>query len=256
MLLSHLNAIEKVLIAQSATAQNAGHPNLRGGPREWFIRDFLQSHLPTNLEIGQGEIIDEDSKPEPPKGRYRNQVDIVLYRRDFPRITYSRNNAAFLVEGVIATIESKSVLTKNELKKACIASLNHKNLKRNTVLHSFGQPDGHLISYVVAFACNQSIINVGKWLREISSDLDVADYKLPDVIIVLGKGVIWNHKAFKLMPELVPPEGTRWAFLQQAEKNLFLLFMHMLTWVPYISVPPSPLGYVSELFFETYNTIK
>lgn len=256
MLLSHLNAIEKVLIAQSATAQNAGHPNLRGGPREWFIRDFLQSHLPTNLEIGQGEIIDEDSKPEPPKGRYRNQVDIVLYRRDFPRITYSTNNAAFLVEGVIATIESKSVLTKKELKNACIASLNHKELKRNILLHSFGQAPEHLISYVVAFDCNQSITTVGKWLQEISSNLDVGSEKLPDMIIILGKGVIWQRDAFKPMPELIPPQGTRWAFLQQTEKNLFLLFMHMLTWVPYIYVPPSPLGYVSELFFETYNTIK
>lgn len=108
MILSHTNAIEKVLIAQSAAAQNAGHPNLRGGPREWFIRgirDFLQNHLPTSLEIGQGEIIDEDSKPSPPQDSYRPQVDIVVYRRDLPRITYSRDNAAFLAEGVIATIE-------------------------------------------------------------------------------------------------------------------------------------------------------
>ncbi len=31
MIVSHLNAIEKVLIAQSEIAKNAGHPNLRGG---------------------------------------------------------------------------------------------------------------------------------------------------------------------------------------------------------------------------------
>jgi len=66
MILSHTNAIEKVLIAQSRAAQHAGHPNLRGGPREWFIHDFLEDHLPSRLEIGQGEIIDEDSRPDPP----------------------------------------------------------------------------------------------------------------------------------------------------------------------------------------------
>jgi hypothetical protein len=58
MLLSHINAIEKILVAQGAAAQNAGHPNLRGWPREWFIRDFLINHLPSSLEIGYGEIID------------------------------------------------------------------------------------------------------------------------------------------------------------------------------------------------------
>lgn len=49
MLISHLNAFEQILIAQSSDAQNAGHPNIRGGPREWFIRDFLENHLPSTL---------------------------------------------------------------------------------------------------------------------------------------------------------------------------------------------------------------
>jgi Domain of unknown function (DUF6602) len=121
MLASHLNAIEKVLIAQSHVAANAGHPNLRGGPREWFIREFLETHLPTTLEIGQGEIIDVNSPPRPSPGTYRPQVDIVIYRRDVPKITFSRTDAAFLVEGVMATIESKSELKKEGggLKEVC-----------------------------------------------------------------------------------------------------------------------------------------
>ena len=92
MLQSHINAIEQVLLAQSVAAQNAGHPNLRGGPREWFIRDFLTSHLPATLEVGQGEVIDSASVPNPPKGTYRPQVDIVLYRRDMPKIHYTQDN--------------------------------------------------------------------------------------------------------------------------------------------------------------------
>jgi|GEM_PF-5114118 len=35
MLQAHLKAIEKLLVAQSQIAKNAGHPNLRGGPREY-----------------------------------------------------------------------------------------------------------------------------------------------------------------------------------------------------------------------------
>ncbi len=131
MLMSHINAIEKILVAQGLAAQDAGHPSLRGWPREWFIRDFLLSHLPSTLEIGHGEIIDEDSSPEPFPGDYRPEVDIVLYRRDLPKITYSRDNTAYLVEGVLATLEVKSKLTEPELKKACKVCEKHKRLKRN-----------------------------------------------------------------------------------------------------------------------------
>ncbi|QTA79880.1 YcgL-like domain-containing protein [Desulfonema limicola] len=143
MLVAHLNAIEYVLLAQSKAAQNAGHPNLRGGPREWFIHEFLESHLPSILEIGQGEIIDENSIPEPSKKEYRAQVDLIIYRRDLPKINYSRNNAAYFAEGVKATIESKSVLTKDDLKQACEASIYHKSLIR-----SFKSPAGSSPDYI------------------------------------------------------------------------------------------------------------
>jgi hypothetical protein len=65
MLASHLNAIEAVLIAQGKVASNARHPNLIGGPKEWFIRNFLAAHLPSTVRIGQGEIINAQSKPRP-----------------------------------------------------------------------------------------------------------------------------------------------------------------------------------------------
>ncbi len=84
MILSHTNAIEKVLLAQSIAANTAGHPNLRGGPREWFIRDFLENHLPSTLQLGQGEIIDEDSKPHPSQKKLQTSS---RYRHFSPRFT-------------------------------------------------------------------------------------------------------------------------------------------------------------------------
>gem|GEM_PF-6939637 len=41
MLENHTNAIEKVLPAQSLTARNAGHPNLRGCLKSALHRTFL-----------------------------------------------------------------------------------------------------------------------------------------------------------------------------------------------------------------------
>lgn len=255
MILSHTNAIEKILVAQGTAAQNAGHPNLRGGPREWFIRDFLQNHLPGSLEIGQGELIDEDSRPAPPKGSYRPQVDIVIYRRDLPKISYSRDNAAFLAEGVVGTIESKSVLTKDDLENTCRASLIHKSLKRSPTLHSLGQGPPSIQSYLVAYDGPQNISTVANWLPEISGSLGAPPESLVDLVVVLGKGVIWHSSTYKDVSPLIPPATVRWGYFEQNEKNLFMLFMHMLTWVAYLSAPPSALGYVSRVLFEPYHTI-
>jgi hypothetical protein len=169
MILAHLSAIEKILLAQSRIASNAGHPNLRGGPREWFIKEFLVEHLPSIYEIGQGEIINSDSIPNPSPDKYRPQTDIVIYRRDMPKITFSPNNTAFLIEGVVATVESKSTLTKTELKKACEASRTHKSLISEVSLgagvyigNGIWTPS-HIATYVVAFASN-SIPTVANWL--------------------------------------------------------------------------------------------
>lgn len=255
MLEAHTNALEKVLLAQSKAAQNAGHPNLRGGPREWFIRDFLENHLPSNLEIGQGEIIDENTKPAPPQNKYRNQVDIVIYRRDLPKISYSKDNTAFFAEGVVATIESKSELTKAELNEACKASKNHRNLSRTPPVHALGTPPDSILSYVVAYDGPQKIQTVANWLPTLSNELNASKDELVDMIIVLGKGVVWNIQKFPSIPTTNIPAGARWAYIQQEERNLFLMFTHFLTWSCALTSPPDTTGYASSIFFQQFKTL-
>lgn len=122
MLAAHLDNHERILLAFSEIAQQAGNTNLRGGPREWFVREFLREHLPTTVEIGQGEIIDRNSRPNPSRDAQRPQVDVVVYRSDLPRIPFGQGSAAFLVEGVLATMEIKSRLTFDGLLRACDAA--------------------------------------------------------------------------------------------------------------------------------------
>lgn len=250
MLISHLNAIEHVLLAQSIAAQNAGHPNLRGGPREWFVHDFLQSHLPTILEIGQGEIIDENSVANPPKGSYRNQVDLVIYRRDLPKIIYSPNNAAFLAEGVKATIECKSGLTKSDLLRACKASKVHKSLIRSTQIR-----EDKIISYVVAYDCATDHPSVAGWLPDIEKELGSSADELVDMIIILGKGIIWRISSFPDFPIDTASCDSKWVFVEQNSNNLYTMFTHMLSWVTFVSPPPDIKGYVLPLYFKKYETI-
>ena len=57
-----------------------------------FIREFLWDHLPLDFAIGTGELIDHRTLA----GSARQQHDIVIYGRSFPRIHVGGNINAFL----------------------------------------------------------------------------------------------------------------------------------------------------------------
>src|SRR5438094_6070124 len=111
MLATYMAAVEAALLHTAQIPANAGHPLHKGTPREAFIRQFLADHLSEELAIGQGEIISADSQPS----EVRNQFDIVLYKRHFPKLPFGGGVNAFLAESVVATIEVKSTLTKKDL---------------------------------------------------------------------------------------------------------------------------------------------
>src|SRR5439155_24918965 len=120
MLKTHFDVVEKSLIATGKVVAGAGHPLHKGIPREAFIRDFLALHLAENVGIGTGEVIDSNSKPN----ESRNQLDIVLYRKQFPKLNFGGGVSAFLAESVFATIEIKSTLDKEKLRLAIKAARN------------------------------------------------------------------------------------------------------------------------------------
>jgi hypothetical protein len=135
LLQDHLRAVEDTLLAQSRIPAHAGHPLHKGTPRENFLKTFLATHLSERVAVGQGEIIDARTQANDP----RHQNDIIIYHRNFPRISFDQAISAYLVESVVATIEVKSALTKDELEKAIKAAHDNKQLMRQ---------DHHLISEV------------------------------------------------------------------------------------------------------------
>src|SRR5689334_12815820 len=92
VLKSHLEAVERHLLSTAQIPANSGHSLHKGTPRESFIKEFLEGHLSERLAVGTGEIIDADSKP----GEQRHQLDIVLYKRDYPRIQFGGGISGFL----------------------------------------------------------------------------------------------------------------------------------------------------------------
>ena len=234
MLHAHFAAVERRLLAASQVAHLAGHTLHRGTPREAFIREFLNDHLSTRVAIGTGEIIDANSEPR----EQRNQFDLVIYNPDYPRIDLGGGVNAFLAEAVLATIEVKSLLTKDGLEQAITAAEAAKRLQRNFI----GTPHVGIRSYVVAYDGPAQIKTVYEWLMQIEQARGLNQQNLPatgaerrrvlsqsvEGVFVLGKGslVFDNALATVITDEMrrTCPTG-RVQFFSSADSNLFWLFL-------------------------------
>jgi hypothetical protein len=103
------------------------HASDLGTVREHFIQAVLENFLPKTVIVGRGEIIDGTEQ-----GR-SGQQDIILYRADFPVITSHTSINTYLIEGVIATIEVKSDLSKVGLSASFESAAKVKRLEKEAL---------------------------------------------------------------------------------------------------------------------------
>jgi len=235
-----MDAIEKQLIATSRIPASSGHPLHKGTPREAFIRQFLESHLPETLSIGTGEIIDNESLP----GQPRNQFDIVIYKKNFPKLDFGGGISGFLIESVVATIEVKSNLTKTELESAIKAAKNSKLLKKS-VTQSFhtGHIPPAILNYVVAFDGPQDMGTISGWIPQIYNSLGIVssplstDHKIRidtpsqsiDGLFVLEKGFLYfdNVPVGFSNDKLRQEHSYNWISCNTKTGNLLLFFLFL-----------------------------
>jgi hypothetical protein len=239
MLKSHMDARENALVAISRIPANSGHSLHKGTPREAFIREFLQTHLPENVAIGTGEIIDAHSKP----GAQRNQFDIVMYKKNYPKLDFGGGVSGFLIESVIATVEVKSTLTQDDMAQVITAARNAKALTPN-VTSSFhtGYIPPKVINYVVAYDGPAQMQTVYNWIPQIHSNLGIVIPDLPqdesqrlgtsspsiDGTFVLNKGFIYFDNVplgFANASARAVNSNLKWVFSDTSTGNLLLLFL-------------------------------
>lgn len=238
MLKSHMDAKEDSLIAISKVPASAGHPLHKGTPREAFIKEFLIDHLPASVSLGAGEIIDASSLP----GQPRSQFDIVIYKKNYPKLDFGGGVTCFLIESVVATIEVKSTLTQADMNQAIRAAQYAKSLKPNFV-NSFtsGYIPPSVLNFVVSYDGPASIQTVYKWITNMHGtnvpNLSQGEdrFRTPspsvDGIFVLHKGFIY----FDNIPYGFADNQTRaqnpnmkWINCNTKTGNLLLLFMLIL----------------------------
>jgi hypothetical protein len=264
MLKAHLDAVEAALLATSRIPANTGHSLHKGTPREAFIKEFLEGHLSERVAVGTGEIIDCHSSPNPPSTAQRHQYDIVLYKRDYPRLEIGGGIFAFLAESVVATIEVKSTLDSDELKKSIRAARSAKQLTRNveTCFRVGFQPPS-ILSYVVAYEGPAKMTTVHGWVNPIHTELGISPPTLPmgrarlghsspsiDGVFVLGKGfLVFDNvpSGFASDQNRQMSPGALWQLADHPSASLLYLFLLLTTAVSGISGSwLNPLPYLSN----------
>jgi hypothetical protein len=237
-----MDAQENALIAISKIPANSGHSLHKGTPREAFIKEFLESHLSENVAIGTGEIIDANSKPNV----QRNQYDIILYKKNYPKLDFGSGISGFLIESVIATVEVKSTLTQKDMEQSIKAAKNAKELTPNT-LSSFsaGYIPPKVLSYVIAYEGPANMQTVYNWIPAIHSTLGVTIADLPqdakrlstpspsiDGAFILNKGFLYFDNVpngFTNTSERAAHPKMKWLYADTPNGNLLLFFLLLQT---------------------------
>lgn len=268
MLQAHFDAVERQLIATSHIPANSGHTLHRGTPREAFIRDFLDGHLSQTVAIGTGEVIDARSSPR----EQRNQFDIVIYRRDYPRLDFGGGVRAFLAESVLATIEVKSILDRAAIRQSVSAARNAKLLQRNllSAFHAGYQPPS-ILNYVVAYDGPTHMETVRNWIHEYHQEARIPEPHLPntraareqvaspslDGVFVLGKGFWYfdNAPARVVTDEVLAANPQiRWVYADTPTNNILLFFLFLTIAASGVSGSwLNPLPYLDRVSFGTVN---
>lgn len=243
MLKTHMDYLEKYLVAKSKIQESTGHSLHKGTPRETFINDFLQAHLAETVAFGTGEIIDANSKPRAP----RNQYDIVIYRKNYPKLDFGGGINGFLIESVIATIEVKSTLTEKDLSQAIKAANTSKQMTpsmTNFIRAGFIPPK--VLNFVIAYKGPKKVETILKWIKKIHKKMKINNATLPliekdrestaatslDGVFVLNNGFIHfdNSKIGLVDPTTRAANASaQWTYANTEEGNLLLFFLLLTT---------------------------
>lgn len=228
---AHLDNCEKYLLALSEIPSISGHSLHKGTPREMFIREFLGEHLPSKLAIGTGELIDWRTE----EGGNRNQHDIVIYKRSYPKIHLGGGINAFLRESVVATIEVKSTLKEKELKEAIAAANKAKQLENIAALP---RP---IANYVLAYTGPKKMKTVFKWIENSYRKLGLLDPEPTgdrsemvsaaiDGVFLLGGGacLFENNVGFLIGQNFHKHSQATWSVMTSQKGSLLLLFVALV----------------------------
>ena len=213
--------------------------------RATFIRVVLDQFLPSSFAVGSGRVIDA-------LGNSSDELDIIIYRRDFPQLNLPGSTNVFLYESVLATIEVKTKLVRktffdamdkcasmgqltpavNPVALSKLASRNNLTLNDNDVFvhedplktarfHLMGRPP----TFVYAFSGYQTSLkqlkeNIDLWIIDRrKKKLNFEMRSFPSVISTLGFSNAMAKRVFLSAPLEYRTIGRRLRRLQSIQQH-------------------------------------
>lgn len=205
LIASHFEQVQRRLEAEGNAAKSFSHGMNRGLIREAFVREFLAQNISDYWGIGTGEIIHEGSSTQ----ETRNQIDVVIHNKRFPKLSLATGIDLFFVETVSLFIEVKSNLKKDDLRRTAATTKNiksHATFPRQKINPSGLVKNPRPYSIVFAYDGPKKIETVQKWLIEISEEDDYGldslrgtepdnrgffNHNYIDGVFVLGRGFVF-----------------------------------------------------------------
>ncbi len=107
---------QEELIQKAKTIGLMSHASTNGMLKEYLVKSVLKSILPSSCEICSGIIFDG-------KGGKSRQIDIIILDKRSPKFEFAKGIGYYPIEGVLACIEIKSKLNKDDIHAALQNSL-------------------------------------------------------------------------------------------------------------------------------------
>jgi len=197
---SHFEAIRQMLSAQCDLAASLS-PWVTGGAREWFVREFLEKHLPGNLRVGTGHVKSGDG--------WSKQQDIIIAKGSGLALPIGPSGLYF-PDGIVACIEVKSQLSASDLVET--VGPNFESL-----------PDADVLKIVVTYhlanrSTHRSVIYEDERVQALSAR------QCPDLIVVLDNAPIIQPGRLRILADVPEACGgdARLAKLGSHEKDKWL----------------------------------
>lgn len=226
------------------------HTGIKGTMREDKLKEYLKKLLPQKYEITSGCIVDANEKQS-------KQQDFIIYDNfNSPSFIASEKEQVVPIESVYATVEVKSTLTIDELKKSLknIESVHLlekiKPMSNSFIISKIRAP----ICMIFAYTSDTSLENIVEHVDEINKEILVQNRV--SIICVLDKGIIFGVDKYGFVNiELNPSERTLYVTHDDIiENNLYLFYLLMITGLNNINLPPVNLmGYAEKLKKADYS---
>lgn len=219
------DAAEKALrVSLDEARAKTSHPGDKGSDVEAETRKAFEKFLPTTFGVGQGTVYDA-------YGDRSAQADLVITNSDHPFRYLPTKTGAYMVEGVAAVGEIKSVLNKQELSRSIKAGKKFKRLRptiseeerihgasnRALVEATGGVPPFFILAFENSIAID-TILTTLKSMELVPApdgkDVRYGTSKEPqppvDCVCLLGKGVFLNFRPGNELPlQFVDSTGER-----------------------------------------------